>query len=274
MLITSTMHNHCTFCDGHDTAETMIEKAIECGFTDFGMSCHGYAPFDLKYSVSSEESYLSAMAELKVRYADRIRVWCGVEEDYFAQVKDRSAYDYTIGDVHYAKDRSTGELMPVDGSARAIADVCERIYGGSAERMVRGYYADMVSAVDEMRPDIIGHFDLIVKNNSGGRFFDEDSAWYRDAALEALDACAAYGIIFEVNSGAVARRKRDFPYPAALLLRRLNELGCRVTLSTDCHYVDRFLAGLDISVAAVRDAGFREVWFWEDGRFVPRSLDS
>ena len=51
MKITSTLHNHCTMCDGKNTADEMISAAIEAGFTDFGMSCHGYAPFDPEYSM-------------------------------------------------------------------------------------------------------------------------------------------------------------------------------------------------------------------------------
>ena len=45
MKITSTLRNHCTMCDGDSTAEEMIDAAAALGFTDFGMSCHGYAPF-------------------------------------------------------------------------------------------------------------------------------------------------------------------------------------------------------------------------------------
>ena len=55
MKVISTLHNHSTLCDGKSTPEEMVEAAIALGFTDFGMSCHGYTPFDLPYSVKSEE---------------------------------------------------------------------------------------------------------------------------------------------------------------------------------------------------------------------------
>ena len=61
MKILSTLHNHCTMCDGKSTADEMITAAIAAGFSDFGMSCHGYAPFDPDYSIPGEDEYISAM---------------------------------------------------------------------------------------------------------------------------------------------------------------------------------------------------------------------
>lgn len=271
MLITSTLHNHCTMCDGKSTLDEMIHAAISSGFTDFGMSCHGYAPFDPKYSMPEEAEYFKAMDNAKEKYASVIRVWTGVEEDYFAPSSMPDRYDYIIGDVHYAKDKHTCELIPIDGSAEHFSVACNRIYFGDAIDLVKEYYENMVQAAAK-KPDILGHFDLIVKNNSGNRFFDEESDEYIDIASEALKACNEYGVIFEVNTGAVVRKKRALPYPSPYLLKLLCDIGGKVTLSTDCHNAEYITGKLDLGLNVIRNAGFKYIHIWENGQFIKKEI--
>lgn len=273
MRITSTLHNHCTLCDGLSTPEEMVDMAIECGFTDFGMSCHGYTPFDLPYSVESEESYLKAMAELRHKYEGRIRVWCGAEQEYFAPLKERKSYDYIIGSCHYVLDRNTGEHIDIDGCDAEFARARDTLFGGDVYALIADYFKNVVDIAERQRPDILGHFDLISKNNGDGRFFDEDSRKYRDVALAALDACADTGVVFEVNTGAIARGNRSVPYPPLFMLRRLRERGIKVTLTADCHDKRHLLTGLYDAAELLKQAGYRTVLMWEDGEFTERPLD-
>ena len=209
MKILSTLHNHCTMCDGRSTPEEMLSAAAAAGFSDLGMSCHGYAPFDPAYSISGEEEYLTAMTALTAAWSDRLRLHTGIEEDLFAPSAMPERYDYRIGDVHYARDRSTGELVPVDGSVEDLHRVIRRLFRGNAMDMVRDYYDNMVAAA-ERRPLVIGHFDLITKYNQKARFFDEDSDEYRELASQALEACLAGGAVFEINAGAAVKGLRSF----------------------------------------------------------------
>ena len=271
MKILSTLHNHCTMCDGRSAPDEMLSAAAGAGFSDFGMSCHGYAPFDPAYSIPGEEEYLTAMEDLRSIWTGRLRLYTGIEEDLFAPSAMPERYDYRIGDVHYARDRSSGEFVPVDGSVEELLHVIRHLFRGNAMDMVRDYFDNMVAA-SEKQPLILGHFDLITKYNERGHFFDEDSEEYRDLAVQALEACAANGVVFEINSGAAVKGLRSVPYPAPFLLRRLRELGGRITLSADCHYAPYLTAGLDLAARCARDAGFGEVLQFIDGRFVPFSL--
>ena len=271
MKITSTLHNHCTMCDGDSTAEEMIDAAAALGFTDFGMSCHGYAPFDPECSIESEVSYIAEMDRLKSRYSGQLRLWCGIEEDLFAPSADRGRYDYIIGDVHYAKDPVSGEYIAIDGSREDFARALNLIYNGNVTRLIARYYENMVKAA-EKKPDILGHFDLIVKNNRNGEFFDEDSREYTNLALEALRACIDCGVVFEVNTGAMARKTRPSPYPADFLLEELFRLGGKVTLSADCHRKDLIVSHLDAALSAVKNAGFKTVSVWENGKFIEKEI--
>ena len=271
MKITSTLHNHCTMCDGKSTLDEMINAAIAAKFTDFGMSCHGYAPFDPEYSMPEEELYIKTIKKAKEKYSSDIRIWTGVEEDYFAPSKMPERYDYIIGDVHYAKDNITGELIAVDGSPQNFCDARDKIFRGDAMALVKNYFENMVKAA-EKKPTILGHFDLVVKNNKDNCFFDEESAKYFDVAVEALKACHENGVIFEVNTGAIVRKKRELPYPAPFLLKALCEMGGKVTLSADCHDA-RFITGeFDLGLKVIRDAGFKTIFVWENGSFAEKEI--
>ncbi|MCQ2451988.1 MAG: PHP domain-containing protein [Oscillospiraceae bacterium] len=271
MNILSTMHNHCTFCDGKSTPDEMISAAVSAGFSDFGMSCHGYAPFDPEYSIPGEDEYITAMNALKLKYAEHLNLYTGIEEDYFAQTDAPERYDYRIGAVHYAKDASTGTLLAVDGSTEELYKVIDVIYHGNAMDMVKDYYANMVAA-SERKPLIMAHFDLIVKYNSGNRFFDEECPEYTETALQALEACLKNGVVFEINTGAAIKKRRELPYPAPFLLRRLKELGGEITMNTDCHYAPLLTGKLTLAARVAAEAGFDHALQYLDGAFRPMAL--
>ncbi len=271
MLISSTLHNHCTMCDGRNTLNEMIDAAAGVGFTDFGMSCHGYAPFDMQYSMPDEKTYLDTMKKAKAQYDGKIRLYTGVEEDVFAPSACPEKYDYIIGDVHYDMDRHTGEHIAVDGDIKDFIKVRDNICGGDAMTLVKRFFDNMVKAA-EKRPTMIGHFDLVTKCNNDNRYFDEQSTEYMDTALTALEECNKYGVIFEVNTGAIARGYKALPYPAPFILKRLCELGGKVTVSADCHFKEYITCGFDIALKVIRDAGFKKISVWENGRFIEKEI--
>lgn len=273
MRVISTLHNHCTLCDGKSTPEEMADAAIRLGFTDLGMSCHGYTPFDLLYSVKSEEEYISAISKLKEKYTGKIRVWCGTEQEYFAPVKDRTAYDYIIGSCHYVLDPSDGTHIDIDGTPKEFARARDTVFGGDALALVSDYYKNVIDIAQSQKPDVIGHFDLIIKNNAGGRFFDEESKAYRETALEALNACAETNIPFEVNTGALARGYRDVIFPSLFLLKQLKARGIMLTLTADCHDCRHLLTGIYETAELLKSIGYRSVLMLEKGRLVEKPLD-
>ena len=80
------LHSHTTFCDGKNSAEEMIESAIEHGFDVFGFSGHSYTPFDESYCMSLEgtKEYKHTVKALAEKYKSKIKILCGVEQDFFS----------------------------------------------------------------------------------------------------------------------------------------------------------------------------------------------
>ena len=57
----SNLHTHTKFCDGSNTAEELVEEAIDKGFVSLGFSAHAYhtakgslTAFEVNFMVSSD----------------------------------------------------------------------------------------------------------------------------------------------------------------------------------------------------------------------------
>jgi histidinol-phosphatase (PHP family) len=271
MIVTSTLHNHCDMCDGRCSAEEMVEAAISAGFTDFGLSCHSYAPFDLDYSIKDEATYLNKLAELRKKYEGRIRIAYGAEQDLFAPVRFRDAYDYIIGSVHYLRD-NYGNYHTIDGSLADIMRTLDKVFAGDTMALIADYYGNVVRVAEDQRPDIIGHFDVIKKTNGGNAWFSEDDPAYRKLALSALRRTADSGAIFEVNTSPLFKKLDLDVYPSPFLLRELLSLGANVMINTDAHCTEQLLYGIEQTIELLRDIGFRQILLWQDGKFVKQKI--
>ena len=267
MTVISTLHNHCTMCDGSDTLDSMISAAVNEGFTDFGISCHGVTDFDIEYSLKDEQEYIKCVNEAKVEYAGKINLALGIEQDYYAPVKRPGAFDYIIGSVHYIRDEKSGIYYSVDNTPQMLRSCIDDMFASDSLAMVKAYYSLVVSCVRTYRPDIVGHFDLVSKFNENGEFFDEHSAQYEAIALDALEQCAEYGCIFEINTGAMSRRWRSRPYPQEFLLKQMYRMNIPVTLSADSHSADTLTFGFDIAVHLLKSAGYTHIMQWHNGKF-------
>ena len=228
------LHTHTIYCDGKDTPEELVQRAIELGFTAIGFSGHEYTPQDGDFCMTKEDTqaYIEEVLALKEKYKDQIAVYLGIERDYFGTI-DTIPYDYVIGSLHCVE--KDGVLMVVDNTEEMMVENVEKYFDGDYRAYVERYYEIIGDVVGKTGATIVGHFDLITKFNEGGKYFDEEAQWYKDAALTALWKVAESKPIFEINTGAMARGYRTKPYPAQFLLEEINQLGCSVILSSDCH---------------------------------------
>lgn len=227
------LHCHTTFCDGKNTPEEMILAAIQKGMRRIGFSGHATSPRGSSYAMSPERSmaYVQAIRALKDKYADRIEVLCGLERDLYSPYVPEGV-DYVIGSVHYIKVGKT--YYPVDSSDAELAQCCREGFGGDAYAMCEAYYAG-VEQLAELRPDIVGHIDLVTKYIEVDPLFDMNHPRYLAAAYAAIDALLPTGAIFEINTGAISRGWRTSPYPAPPLLNYIKQKGGRVQLTGDSH---------------------------------------
>lgn len=228
------LHTHTIYCDGKDTPEELVQRAIELGFVALGFSGHEYSVHDEDFCMTKEATreYIHEVLRLKAAYEEQITIYLGIERDYFGAI-DSVPYDYVIGSLHYVE--KDGVLMTVDYTEEIMQKNVETYFGGNYRAYVERYYEIIADVVEKTGAKIVGHFDLITKFNEGNKYFDEEAQWYKNAALRALRKVAENKPIFEINTGAMARGYRSRPYPADFLLEEIDRLGCSVILSSDCH---------------------------------------
>lgn len=258
-MITSSPHTHTTFVDGKSSPEQMVLRAIECGFESMGFSEHGVQPFDFDYSMSpdTERMYIKEVEFLKEKYRENLRIYLGVERDLFS-TSDRANYDYVIGSMHYIQQDDI--MVPLDGPGDKIHQLIERVFGGDGYAYAETYFDRFAGYIESYRPNIIGHFDLIVKTNGHGWLIDQRHERYQAAARGALGRMIHSGALLEVNTGAMARGYMTMPYPMRDMLECWRALGGRVILSSDCHDAKLLDYGYGDALQLIREAGYRSAW--------------
>lgn len=230
----SDFHVHTSYCDGKNTPKDMVMAAIDKNLSSLGLLCHSYLPFDEGYCIRPDKinAFKNEINSLKEQYKDKINIFCGVEADYFSS-DSYEGFDYKIGSVHFVK--KDGLFLPIDISKEITAEIIEKHYGKNPFALCRDYFSNVIKCVEKFRPDIIGHFDLISKSNSGNAFFDEKDSRYTRLWKEAVDTLLKYRIPFELNTGAVFAGYKTTPYPSMDILSYILTNGGQIVLSSDSH---------------------------------------
>ncbi len=270
----SSMHNHCTMCDGKNTAFEMATAAYNAGFTDFGFSCHG-APFYMdSYCVSNNNfaEYEKTINELKLAFKGKMNIYLGIEQDYLSPVAFRQNLDYLIGAVHDVYCEKTNKFYWVDGDAQMFEDCINNMFNGNAMLLVKHFYKLSARNAKKHKPDIIAHFDLIIKNNKGNIYFNENSEEYKKLALTCLNECIKTNAVFEINTGGIYRGYRKTPYPSDFILHALCKQNAPITLSADAHDVKGINYHFIEMEKYLKDIGFNYIYVFSCGNFAKKML--
>jgi histidinol-phosphatase (PHP family) len=266
----SSLHTHTLFCDGRDDVETMCGAAFEKGLRAIGFSAH--APIAKKTGIKTDwhlrdervNEYLAEVRAARRRWEGKLAVYLGLELDYIKGLRSARdpdiralGLDYIIGSVHYLVP-SAVKPFTVDGPPAELEQGIREGFGGDGEAMMRAYW----DAAAEMTAlggfDILGHVDLVKKNNQDNRWFDMESEAYRQRAAEIARLAARAGLVVEVNTGGINRNKTSDTYPSLPLLRLFREQQVPALITADAHCA----RDLDGHYAAARqtllEAGYTE----------------
>ena len=272
MITLQNLHTHSTWCDGKDGVEEMILGALSRGFDSVGFSVHSpmfYAP---EHGVAEEdvEHYIADVRAMAKKYADRIKVFCGVELDLYSKL-DLEPYEYIIGSVHYLKIGD--EYVGFDRNAATVKSVIDTYFGGDGMKYAKAYYETLATLPTRGKIDVIGHFDLITKHSEKEDFFDWESPVYQGYAMAAMDALIPHVKILEINTGAIARGYRTTPYPTAFILKEWKARGGEIIISSDCHNKDFLTCGFAESIALAKACGYTHTQVLTENGFEPVPLE-
>lgn len=260
------LHIHSTYADGHDAPEAMVAEAISRGFQSIGFSEHSYMHFSsypYQMTVERAEDYKKEIRDLKARYKGTIDIFCGMELEFYSDVPTDD-FDYIIGSVHYLD--FNGKILGFDRSLSEVETYIAENFNGNGLKFAEKYF-ETVSLLPQKKADIIGHFDLLTKNNEKGRFIDVTDKKYLEYGYEAIRSLKGKISLFEVNTGAIARGYRTQPYPQTEFLKEFQRLGFGVVITSDCHDKNFIDCHFTEAEELIRAVGFKTKWILTDDGF-------
>ena len=268
-MFLSNCHTHTVFCDGNNTAEEMVQEAISLGFKSLGFSVHSPMNIDNYYALKPERvgEYINTILSLKEKYKDKIEIYNGIELDSNWDYIDPDKFDYIIGSMHHL--HCPGKIYGVDETEEETKECVQNEFGGDWLAYAKSYYSALCEYLCKLKPDVVGHFDLIEKFNDKQKLFDSTSTEYQmivKAYLSRICDCCPESI-FEVNTGAMFRLGNENPYPAKFILEFLKQRGMRITISSDAHCTEALAFEFEKAEHLCRECGFNEVYMLRNGRF-------
>jgi histidinol-phosphatase (PHP family) len=245
------------FCEhARDSLSEVLRAAVAAGYHTFGVSEH--APrsqerflynterekgYDLARLSREFEAYAAEVRQLAREFDGQLTVLCGFEAeviptaDYRREMlalRQRFAFDYMVGSVHYVDEISIDG--PRQDFERALAG------RGSLEALAIAYYQAVAEMAEALRPEVVGHFDLIRLHAGPGARLDTPPS--RRAAAAALEAVQACGGILDVNTAGY-RKGLGMPYPAPWLLEIAHGMGIAFCFGDDSHGPAQVGQGID-----------------------------
>ena len=256
------------FC-GHatDTLAEVVQAYVDAGFAWACLTEHMAPPG--RHAVAPDEGldlaglrerfrrYFAQARRLQESRAGEIDLYVGFETEacsgYLDAVRDAVetfAPDVVVGSVHHV-----GDILFDYSPANYRAAVAKA--GGIVE-FYCAYFDLQLEIIDALRPDVVGHFDLV-------RLFDADyrQRWrvpaIRERALRNLQRIAELDLVLDFNLRALAKGQAE-PYLSAPWLERALELGIAIAPGDDSHGVETVGLHIERGIELLQSAGASTDW--------------
>ena len=288
----SNLHTHSTYSDGKYSLEENVLSAIEKQMRSIGFSDHSFTSCDTSYCMRREhlEEYLKEIARLKDVYKDDIAIYNGLELDHYSAIpheaaktksletgvlddtyveqnvrlfsdQDLQSLDYLLACVHYIV--KNGICYPIDHSKEQQINCMQLAFDGDLFAMAQCYYDLLCELVEQVKPTVVGHFDVLTKFG----LMPEEDERYQTIARNALKRIIKTCPYIEINTGAIARGWKTTPYPAPYLWDTLLQENAKIVLGSDSHHKDNLIFAFDETVSRLKQAGFSSFYVFVGSGF-------
>jgi histidinol-phosphatase (PHP family) len=271
----SCLHTHTTFCDGQDDIDTICKAAYEKNFVSLGFSSHAPIPKEMgetEWHIKNDmlESYLEAVLKAKKNWEGKLRIFLGLEIDYIEGISgphdarfQNLGLDYSIGSVHYVVPPNGAKAFTVDGPFEEAATGIKEGFGGDAKAYVHAYWKAVSNMIEHGGFDILGHIDLIKKNNQNEEFFSFLDTDYRNGAENAVKKLAGTSIVAEINTGGLNRRKTKDCYPSLEILKMMKVQNIPLAITADAHRAEDICGFYNTASITLKEAAYTSIQFFE-----------
>lgn len=267
-------HSHCDYCDGKAPMEEFVKRAVEEGFTGYGISSHSPLPLHAPWVLDKGdvESYIKDIELLKVKYKGIIDIYTGMEIDYIDEdFNPASEYfrkmplDFRIGSVHFVRP-TKDTVMDIDTHLEVFRGDLQLHYGGDVKRLSKDYFDASMRMVETGGFDFIGHGDKLSINVDQCVPGTSEQKWFTDMVNEYFAFVAEKGTMMEINTKRY--NAKGYFFPNAQRFRIMREMGIPVLVNSDAHRPELINDNRDTALGLLKEAGFTCVRELSDGRWI------
>ncbi len=224
-------HTHTERCyHAWGSDEAFVQAAIKGGFAELGFSDHSCWKYDsdfvahMRMPLSKFDEYYESISDLKEKYKDQIKLFIGLECEYFPKYMEwlkefikTKKLDYVILGNHYD---TTDELQIYYGRVCDDDKMLKRYIDGCIAGMSTGIYS------------YLAHPDLFMR---GREKFDE---FAKSESRRLCKWCKENNVILEYNlEGARFCDERNVSwYPHPEFWKIAAEIGNDVIIGLDAHH--------------------------------------
>ncbi|CAD5280900.1 MULTISPECIES: histidinol-phosphatase [unclassified Imperialibacter] len=280
-------HSHTHYCDGKGTAEEYISRAVALGMISYGISSHAPTPFTWPWTMKKEamSDYFTEIQDCKAKYLGIIDVYSSLEVDFIPGVVSVNSdwiidadLDYSIGSVHFVDAFEDGTPWEIDGASKVFEYGLQSIFGGDAKAAVQRYFALTRQMIQEAPPTIVGHLDKIKMQNGNGLLFNENDRWYQKEIIETLEAVKEKGLMLEINTRGLYKKKTTTSYPSPWVFRYLKDMSIPIMINSDSHHTQEMTGFFIETAEQLISAGLTQVMVllnndWQEGRLTVDGIE-
>lgn len=226
-----THHELCQHAEG--TAVDYVKEAVKIGLKGIGISDHTPNPYlpmperGWRMQIEDLPYYLSDVKAAKDQYKDQIKVYTGLEVEYFpgyAQFYQdlRSKTDYMILGQHYISDDDDIKKMYSS-------------FGLKTKEQIHIYERYLIEAIKSGFFDIVAHPELYLFTYQN---FDEEA---RKIAYKIAKTAKEHNVLLEYNANGYRKKQVNTAYglqhvyPRREFWEIVKEVGTKTIFSSDCH---------------------------------------
>ncbi len=259
---------------GIDEVSALVENAVRAGRPSVTFIIHTPRPTRFRYQREIDTNvkfirghasyfeYVSKMEQLKIAFADRIRLRCGIELDWLgsgfghqwntAKLFQASGVDFVVGAVHFSR-----EGVPYDGSREESQRLIQQ--RGGLEEFWSGYLDEVVEMVATSWETIhvVAHLDLpkvYAPIPQSLTDFGSSGAYLARRLVTLLEMIRDLNLALDLNLSGL--RMKCGIYPEANVLRRACEIGIPIAIGSDAHSLQDAGQDYECGVKYARDAGY------------------
>lgn len=239
-LMKTNYHTHTYRC-GHALKcldEEYVIKAIENNYSELGFTEHAmfsdiYNEYGMRPPYSDLEEYIETIKSLKEKYKDKIKIFVGMECEYFneyydelKELLDSKKLDYLIFGNHYVAHKKGAIYTP------------NELF--NTDKYFDAYIDRAKEAMESKLFTIFAHPDFLYFT------FNKWDSYIENRYKEVLEIAKRNNVYIELNLGGIRRGIKHYedgdryPYPYSPLWKLIKEVGNKVVIGVDSHNPNEF----------------------------------